>query len=371
MPARGAAVRRWALRIHRWAGLAIGAVLIASAASGLLLLTGEWLERDLQPEIFQSAAGAPAPVDRILESIRDAHPDSRIVRLRLPRDPRDVYEAWLDSDAGARVYVDQTTGAIRGSHPPAGTIKGFVFTLHSQLFAQRAGKALLGAGAIGLFVLIASGLIVWWPGWRKIRLGFRIRRGRAWLADTHRLSGALIAPVLAVIAFTGLSLVAPVTIERILVSVSLTSARPTPPAWRGTAADRARLAFSIADLIGRANVALPGGAVSWLYFPPPSGGWFSVRKRLEGETHPNGKSFIYVDPSTGVVGAAFDARRNESGARLFDALYPAHIGRILGRAPHVAAGLTLGFLVISGWMIWWRRRPRGIRTASSSLPGAL
>ena len=108
--------------------------------------------------------------------------------------------------------------------------------------------------------------------------------------------------------------------------------------------------------------------MSWLYFPPPSGGWFTVRKRLEGEVHPNGKSFAYVQPSTGQVAAAFDARRNARGARWFDALYPAHIGSVLGRAPHVMAGLMLGFLVISGWMIWWRRRPR--RLAASSSTGA-
>lgn len=342
--------------MHRWAGLATGAVLLISAASGLVLLAGDRLEGGTQPAIFTSAAGEPAPIDRVIASITAAHPDSRVVRLRLPRDARDVYEAWLDSDTGRRVYVDQVTAAMRGSFAPAGTLKGFIFTLHSQLFARSVGKALLGAGAAGLLVLIASGLVVWWPGARRIRLGFRIRRGRGFLADTHRLTGALLSPLLALIAFTGLSLVAPVSTERLVLRVTRTEPRPALPVWRSS--EPAAHALPVAALLERAEAALPGGRVSWLYFPPSQSGWFSVRKRLEGETHPNGKSFVYVHPATGAVAAAFDARRNGRGARLFDALYPAHIGRVLGRAPHIIAGVMLGFLVISGWMIWWRRRPR-------------
>lgn len=363
-------MRRWALRVHRWAGLSVGAVLLVSAASGLVLLAGDRLERGAQPGIFTSEPGTPAPIDRIIDAIARAHPGARLVRLRLPRDPADVYEAWLESDTGPRVYVDQVTAAIRGSHPPAGTIKGFIFTLHSQLFARSVGKALLGAGACGLLLLIASGLLVWWPGWRKIRLGFRVRRGRAFLADTHRLTGAIISPLLAMIAFTGLSLVAPVSIEKLLLRVTLTEPRPAPPVWRASAQPPGARTLPVGELIHRADAALPGGHVSWLYFPPAQGGWFSVRKRLEGETHPNGKSFAYLHPSTGDVAAAFDARRNGRGARLFDALYPAHIGQVLGRAPHVIAGLMLGFLVISGWMVWWRRRPRP-RTASGSAGAGL
>lgn len=360
-------MRRWALRVHRWSGLAIGAVLLVSAASGLLLLSGDWLERGAQPGIFHSQAGEPAPLERVLASIAGAHPDLRIVRLRLPRDPADVYEAWLESDTGPRVYVDQVTAAVRGSHPPAGTIKGFVFTLHSQLFARSVGKALLGASATGLLLLIVSGLVVWWPGRQKLRLGFRIRRGRAFLADAHRVTGFLAAPVLAMTAFTGLSLIAPVSIERFVVALSLAAPRPSPPIWPGAA--RAGNDLPVDALITRANAAMPGGQVSWLYFPPASGGWFTVRKRLDGEVHPNGKSFVYLNPTSGDF-IARDARENAGGPRLFDALYPAHIGRVLGRAPQVMAGLMLGFLVISGWMVWWRRRPVR-RQASSSPPPAL
>lgn len=362
-----AAVRRWALRVHRWAGLSLGAVLLVSAASGLVLIAGDALERGAQPAIFTSDAGEPAPIDRVIASISEAHPASRLMRLRLPRDAHDVYEAWLDSDAGRRVYLDQVTAQVRGSFSPAGTIKSFIFTLHSQLFARGAGKALLGAGAAGLLVLITSGLLVWWPGRRKLRLAFRIRRGRAFVADTHRLTGALLSPLLAMVAFTGLSLVAPVSIEKLLVRVTLSEPRPAPPPWK-PAGEAAGPALPLGDLIRAADAELPGGQVSWLYFPPPAGGWLTVRKRLDGEVHPNGKSFAYLDPASGRVAAAFDARRNARGARWFDALYPAHIGRVLGRVPHVIAGLVMGFLVISGWMIWWRRRPR--RAAASSSTGA-
>ena len=359
----GTITRAWALRLHRWVGLALGGVLLVSGGSGLLLLSGDWLERGIEPGLFAPAPGARASIDSVVEALRRTHPDLPLVRLRLPRDEGDVYEAWLQHDGGPRAYVDPVTAEVRGTRSKAGTVKGSVFVLHTELLSGSLGHVLVGIGALSLLFLTLSGLVLWWPGVAHLRRGFTLRRGRR-LADAHSIGGLITAPVLVLIAVTATSLVFPARFQILLDTVTPGGPRAGAPPWHGGGSAQPG---NVAALLASAEAALPGGHVSWLYFPPASGGWFVVRKRLPGERHPNGKSFAYIDATTGVVNRAVDARQNGISARFFDSLYPAHIGRTLGVAPHAIAAIALVALVITGWTVWWQRRAarRGRRNVSA------
>ena len=348
----GTITRAWALRLHRWLGLALGGVLLVSGGTGLLLLSGDWLERGVEPGLFAPNPGARASIDSVVEAIRRTHPDLPLVRLRLPRDEGDVYEAWLHNDSGPRAYVDPVTTQVRGTRSKAGTVKGAVFVLHTELMSGSLGHVLVGIGAVSLLFLTLSGLVLWWPGVAHLRRGFTLRRGRR-LADAHALGGTIAAPVLVIIAVTALSLVFPARFQILLDTVTASGPREGAPPWRGGGSVPPS---NLSTLLASAEAALPGGHVSWLYFPPASGGWFVVRKRLPGERHPNGKSFAYIHARTGVVSRVVDARRNGIGARFFDRLYPTHIGQTLGVLPHAIAAIALVALVITGWTVWWQRR---------------
>jgi uncharacterized iron-regulated membrane protein len=109
--------------------------------------------------------------------------------------------------------------------------------------------------------------------------------------------------------------------------------------------------------------AQPGGAISYLYLPAAPGQTFRVRQRLAGEPHPNGKSVVHVDPTTGRIVAVEDGTRAPRGARLYSVLYPLHTGVAGGwptRVLAVLAGLSLPGLAVSGVLVW-RRRHRRVR----------
>jgi uncharacterized iron-regulated membrane protein len=79
----------------------------------------------------------------------------------------------------------------------------------------------------------------------------------------------------------------------------------------------------------------------------------TFRKRLPGEWHPNGRSYVLVDPYRGVVVQAIDARQQGRGTRMMYGLYPVHAATVGGPVFIAVAALTgvgLGWLAIgSAW----------------------
>lgn len=130
------------------------------------------------------------------------------------------------------------------------------------------------------------------------------------------------------------------------------------------AAPRARSAqtlpaLPIDSLLAVAERAQPGGTVSYLYVAtgdPAS--TFRVRKRLPGELHQNGKSFVHLDPRTGAVLLVESGLTAPLGGRAYSAPYPIHTGAALGLPTRLLArltGLAPTLLGITGAGIWWRR----------------
>jgi uncharacterized iron-regulated membrane protein len=90
------------------------------------------------------------------------------------------------------------------------------------------------------------------------------------------------------------------------------------------------------------------------------------------ELHPNGKTFVVLDPYTGAVLGVrnADPEAAPTGWRLVDALYPVHKGGWGGRWSqflHAFAGLMVTVFAVTGLVMWWKRtRPRPARRSPIS-----
>jgi len=105
----------------------------------------------------------------------------------------------------------------------------------------------------------------------------------------------------------------------------------------------------------------PQGAVTQLVpLAAGSSTQWSLKLRLPGEAHPNGRSNVTLDVAAGRIVATRDARLAGAPAAYDDALYPLHIGRLFGDAPRVPwllGGIGLFRLVTAGVTAFLRRRP--------------
>ena len=359
--------------LHRVLGLATGLLLVVTGLTGSALVFRAEIDAALNPHLLRVVpAAARAPLQPTLDQVRAQYPGEAPTRLRMPPRADGTYEVWLGAAPSRYVYADPyRDGAILGARRPTEFLTGWLFLLHSHMLAGEAGHLAAGLGAVALVLLSISGLVVWlprrapWHAWRQWRAGLTVARGAGAprvTYDLHRVVGFYASALLLVAGVTGASLVFHEAFERAAhwVTASAPPARMAPAAVRGGAPH-----LPVDTLLAVAERTQPGGVISYLYFPAAPGQTFRVRKRLPGEAHPNGKSFVHVDPSTGRVLLVENGITAPRGARLYSALYPLHIGVLGGtvtRLLAVAVGLSLPVLAATGVLVWWRRGRR--RTAA-------
>lgn len=369
MAAAAPAVRKAVRVMHRVLGLGAGLVLVVTGFTGSALVFRQEIDGALNPRLLHvTPAGARVPFQQVLDRVAAAFPGETPTRVRMPQRADGTYEVWLGAAPSRYAYLDPYTGMLLGARRPTEFLTGWLFLLHSHLLSGETGHTIAGATALILVLLSVSGLVVWcprqppWRAWRPWRQALTVARGMGEARttyDLHRAVGFYASIVLLVAGVTGASLVFTSAFQR-AAHVAAASSPPDPrPVTSSASVIGPRL--SVDTLLMIAERAQPGGAISYLYLPAAPGETFRVRKRLAGEKHPNGKSFVHVQPVTGEVLAVEDGVRATRGERLYSILYPMHIGVLGGtttRLLAVATGLMLPLLAFTGIRVWWRRGRR-------------
>jgi uncharacterized iron-regulated membrane protein len=368
-PRRKRGVRDVMRVLHRYLGLIAGSVLVVSGLTGSALVFRSEIDAALNPELLRvTPRETRAPLQVMVDRVVSDYPtDPLPARIRMPARPGGTLEFWMGAAPDRYVYTDPHTGAVLGARKPTEFLTGWLFLLHSHMLSGELGNKLAGTAALILVALSISGIIAWWPrrapwkAWAQWRAALVVKRrsgSKRLTFDLHRTLGFYASVLLLIAGTTGASLVFPEQFGRaahILMGTHPAAAavvRPQP------AVGRAAPSLPLDTLLAIAERAQPGGVISYLYLPTRPGETFRVRKRLPGEKHPTGNSFVHVDPATGQVLAVEDGTRAPRGARLYSILYPLHIGVLGGTATRLLAvlvGLTLPTLAITGALVWRRR----------------
>ena len=299
-----------------------------------------------------------APLENVVASVRQAQPDADIRHIFLAETPENSHEFWL---AGTkRVYVDPYTARVLGTRNDTDSLTGQLFALHTKLLAGEAGEQVVGWTGIVLLALSLSGVILWWPA-RLRQLGDRLRvKWDAGIAranyDLHRVGGFYAAGLLALLALTGSALVFDDAFKTLALRLTASaSPAPRPPVPMPKPGQEPA---SLTQLLARTDAALPGGILRRVSYPAKPGAAVVLRKRMPGDLHPNGMSYIYLDPNTADVLRIDRHDTVSAGQRLMNLRYPLHIGHWGGRITqclHAAIGLMPAVLFITGFRMWWKR----------------
>lgn len=357
------ALRTLWLRIHRWVALSLGWVLIFAGVSGAALLIAPSLDRWAHPELFRAisepASDTPAvSLASVLQAARQEFGSSSNLVIRPPRAPDETMEVRVRGSWRGSLYLNPVTGAEQGRRGEREGALNILFKLHSSLWLDATGKALLAWTALAYLFLLASGLILWWPKQWARAWKIDLRKGaiRA-LFDLHRVGGAVFGVLIAVSVATG----AYMAWRPLGAAVTWLSGTPAvkAPKLAQTAgeiapwlpldqlADIAQSQFGQKSPIG--YIVIAGKADTPVRF----------RLRLPDDPHPNGMSSVWLNPHTGAVLAAQRWTALDPGARAIAVVFPLHTGEIGGLVLETAlgiGGLALSGLGISGIWLWWRRR---------------
>jgi len=350
--------RRLWLLAHRWLALALGVPLAFVALVGTALTVAKPLDQWAHPALFEAPSHAPLG-ERTLEQTRRSLVDEfgrgTTLIFRPPREAGDTLWVLVRGPWHGTVYIDPASArelGRRGEHDGAYNL---LFELHSSLLLDDAGKVLLAALAGTYLVLLASGLVVWWPRHWRHAWRVELRRGalRA-LFDLHRAGGSLLGVLVAVIVASG-AYMAWRPISLAVTAVSGADAVQPPAVVLTPSGER----LALDDAVRRARGMLAEGMVGYVLVPASDSQPLRVRLKLPDDPHPNGLSSVWLHPISGQVLTVHRWDTLDPGARAFTVIYPLHTGELGGVAHTILnalLGLVLVAFAVTGVWLWCKRR---------------
>lgn len=202
--------------LHLWLSVPLGLIIVLMCLSGAVLL----FERDFghigQAEV-NGNGNNPLPVDSILFSANSyLDGENSIVGLTTYPDPNHAYKVMLAKPAMAALWVNQYTGEVIGKYERAQIFK-IASAAHRRLFGKskadggygaKTGKFIVGVTSIGLFLIIITGFVIWWPtkgNWHdKFKITVNHGSYKFWF-DIHSIGGLFSSLVLVICILTGLT----------------------------------------------------------------------------------------------------------------------------------------------------------------------
>jgi uncharacterized iron-regulated membrane protein len=345
-------------RIHRWLGTAIAAWLAAVALSGVLLLFEDEYYGWRYPTLPAPSAPACAADAGTLARIA-ARGAGTISTIGMPTASLCAYQVWR-ADGGQALHHPADGSPVATWHGLE-SLPGFLFELHAHLLLGDPGHQLVGALALAAFLNVLLGFVLWWRRRANLRLRDAVPRGarRPNFLRAHAAQGTVLGLAFIVSLASGAALVfdgpAQALLNRTLGSTGV--ARPAPDL---AAASHAPVDWGA--VLAASQRAFPDGELRFAMPPAEPGRPVTLRVRTRGELHPNGRSYLVVEPSSGAVIERIDATGTGAGPAVFNALYPIHAGKTGWpgyRALLLIVSASFVYVALSGaWLYLARPRRR-------------
>jgi len=365
--------------LHTWAGLVLGALLLAIFWMGTLSLFDREIDRWMQPDTRLETSPSAVDLERIAEGAGAVVPeDARRWQFMLPTAREPVVRLRYQSESGEFLtrHLHPITGAAL---PEQGSLAGtgFVFPFHFSLHVNWAslGYWLVGLAGMAMLVLLVSGIIIH----RKLFVDFFTFRWQRKLPrsslDLHNLSAVLGLPFHFVITLSGLIIFFNIYFPQApdlaygagenprsaFVKESFGSfSRPAAGAPGGLA--------SLDDMLARAEAEWGGGKPYFVrvWHPGDAASYVEVRRSFAEQVTMN-RDQIYFDAATGEVLHRFEAQPVMSAQRFISGIHFIQFDHWPLRWLYFALGLAGCVMIATGYIYWLETRRK--RHAKLGLPG--
>ncbi|SPP99075.1 conserved membrane protein of unknown function [Bradyrhizobium vignae] len=380
MRLRGHTIKAVLLQVHSIAGLVLALLLALIALTGAIMSFEDEIVDHLNADIMCVIPREMPPLT----------PDDLIARLKAAQDVGKVSAVTLSSDPAAAVhvrfardehggrpaslYVDPYDARVLGL-PRGEAFFATVRRLHRWLLipgdARGWGRPITGTVALGLVVMLISGLVLRWPRragsvktWLKPNLGLS---GRGLHRSLHAVIGTWVLPVYLAMTLTGLwfsfewykdGLIWLLSRPQVAAAKMPPKMPPKPP--RG--ADRSEPAQPIGfdrawttfqreegDRFSRALLTLPAGP----------GTVIRIRSWGKDRTLEATRDEFRIDAAAGQLVSAERYDDKRFGEKIIAAIYDIHRGAILGwpgKLVFMIAAVLMPLFSVTGILLYLSRR---------------
>jgi uncharacterized iron-regulated membrane protein len=196
-------------RWHFYASLFVMPLVLVLATTGAIYLFKPQLDRWEERGFSNlSTDGAVSP-NAQLAAVMDAHPGAQFHSYRLPARDGDaavIHVGLADGRTMRDVYVSPQ-GDVLGRIDPERRISATVARIHGSLLIGKIGDWIVELAACWAIVMILTGLYMWWPRGQGLGgvLWPRLAKGkRIFLRDLHAVTGFWVSGLALVLLTTGL-----------------------------------------------------------------------------------------------------------------------------------------------------------------------
>lgn len=375
-PGRWFRVNLW---LHRWTSLIATLPFLILCLTGAVLIFHEEVEA-LLGEVPQGQvlpADHPPAYSASAEAVLTVYPEERILSVGIDPEHHPGVMLVVTANNGetgferAKVrYADLASAQPVGDPEQGQTVTGFLLELHAQWFLGPVGE-LIGA-LIALLVLISvvSGVVVYAPYVKRIAFGV-LRRGRGarlLQLDLHNFAGSVVLGWLLVVTFTGFLLGFATLALGLWQMTALAENKARYDAL--DAVDFRQPPVSLNRIFSIANAtAEPGWQVTNVIYP---GTEFSTQRHytvlLTGGQGLEQSLFrvLMVDAASGDVAASPEMPLYFKVILLAEPLHFGNYGGLPLKLLWTACTFMAFFITANGAWLWWDRRRRRGRSASSA-----
>lgn len=369
--------------IHLWSGLILFVPLIVLGLTGSVLVFHHEIMDWQAGDMVKASDGPARPIPEIIEAAQKNAPENLVPAfLSLPGHPgeaarvRFVPEGGnMRGPGGVQVYIDPATLEVRGTSSGRNALIGFIHNLHASLMlGRRTGRSVVGWLGVVMFVLGASGLVMWWPSNGAWKAAFTVKWRASALRlnrDLHGAVGIWMLIVFLTVTVTGIYLCFPQTMGS-AVRAALPGEDPRAVFRMQVKPIAGAEPMPHADAIALAQQAVPDVRILNVVFPTEPQRPLRVRMGREGYLHGAPAITVMVDPWARKIAAISDPKDFTAGETIQAWQRGLHGGEGLGWAWKVLvflSGLLPLLFSITGIAMWWikRRRRQGSRAGADAL----
>ena len=378
---------KWLItKLHLYVGLWFGALFVLLGLTGSAIAWMPELDAWLNPTLLQASMPAPGQVfqvtprsvQAVVERLTADPAYGKPTQINPPSDARDVYVASYRqpgkpspfSQAIVRqVMLDPYTLQVKGERDwgrfglTRPLLMSGMFHLHRYLLSGDVGKTITGISGVMLLLMAISGIYLWWPRlqWTAIRRALTVSHGGSWPRFNytfHKAAGFFAAPVLAVIAFSGIYFNLP---QLVVPLVGLVSSVPATEKLKNAAQDGVQL--DAGEAMAAAQQLYPQARVSRIVLPAKPDLPYDIRVRQPDEiAHGDGATRLTLDARSGLPLRIRDPLTAPFGERFLGWQFPLHSGQafgVAGRSFITVFGLMPLLFMLTGTLVWWKRRRKG------------
>ena len=353
-------VKKWIHTVHLILGLSSGIVLFIVAITGCIVAFEEELKSVVYADYYEvkPTTSTSLSLEKVVDIAQKEYPTINVKNIHVKPLKTSSIEIVFQNDQ--TVFVNPYTGVVLGNMNEDEGFFGIALELHKNLCLGETGKTITAISALLFFILLISGIILWWPRKKtQLKQHLVIKRGVNWRKknfDLHRVLGFYASWIILFTVLSGLVWAFDWAEDGLYW---ITNSKKQPRVEVESAVAQLKETQSIDAIYAHSISHFPTHKECILQFPENESGVFRVVFRYADNGFFRRIDNLYFDQYSGKMITKRLFSKLSTGDQIRISNINIHTGKALGLTGQLLvffASLICASLPITGFLIWLGKR---------------